>query len=1155
MGCIFRLSEMTPTTKLGHYRLDEPIGAGAMGEVFRATDTRLNRSVAIKVISSARRELGPSIQRFLREARAASALNHPNIVTIHEVGETPTGDHFIVQELIDGCTLRAALESDLPMTRAVEIGRQVARAMTAAHAAGIVHRDLKPENIMIRSDGYVKVLDFGLARVVGDGASEDSTKAHMHTTPGTLIGTTPYMSPELARGEVAGPPSDMFALGILLYEMVAGRRPFQAPTHLGVIAAILSEQPVSLSRLDATVPRPLDTLVQRMLAKEPARRPSAREVGDELATILHGATAPAVGTLAVPEQHRATVGRDKERAELRRAYARVKEGRSLLLAVSGEPGLGKTSLVEDFLAELATSPERPIVTRGRCSERLAGAEAYLPIFEALDNLLERTSGESINSVMKAVAPNWYVQVASPTLAQSALERVRDSGPAVSQERLKRELGALFQELSRMRTVVVFLDDLHWADVSTVDVLNYVATRLGDMRLLVLTTFRPAEMALAQHPFLSIRNDLRARGAFEQLDLQFLQPADVGRYLAQEFPAHRFPDDLAAMIHAKTDGSPLFMADLVRYLRDSGGIAEEHGTWVLKRSLSDAPTDLPSSVRSMIARKMDQLDESDRKLLLVASVQGHEFDTAIVSEAAELEAAHVEERLEILEQVHVFVRRGHEHEFPDLTLTLKYQFVHVLYQNMLYASLQPTRRAALSGRVARALVARHATQAANIAGRLGVLFEAARDFSGSAQHFLVAAQHGVGLFAFREALSLADRGLNALRGLPEGSARRQRELGLQMIKGRALRSIKGWAAPELQDIFARASQLCHELDDPPELFPVLCSIAHYHMIRGNLGECRDQADALVTQATRAGNPAYLMAASHLAGVSREFLGEMVEASYHLERARDLHVPSEHSAYTAMYGLDPGMLARAMTSRPLWALGYPDRAEERARETVTLARSQRQPTTLAFALVVMQGIHLYRGEAGAAAAMGTEIVTLCGEYELKQELAWSRCFQGAAHAALGHTHEGIAELQESLAAQQAMSAWLVRPAFLALLAEALLAADRIDEGLAAIDEGFACAERASEGGYISELHRIRAALRCRLGQQAEAEQSLRAALDYAAQQHTRSFELRAATALARLYLAQGRAPDGRGVLAPVYHWFTEGHTTADLIAARTTLSEME
>ena len=1138
---------MIPTT-FGHYRVDARIGSGGMGEVFRAFDTRLNRPVAVKLMRDAGLEQAAIVQRFLREARAASALNHPNIVTIHEVGETAAGELFIVQELIDGRTLRALMETAQTLTTTIDIGRQVARAIGAAHAAGIVHRDVKPENIMVRADGYVKVLDFGLARVVDHRAAERSTRVNLDTEPGTVLGTAAYMAPEQARGTQAGPAADVFALGVLLYEMAAGRRPFVAPTSVGVLAAILSEQPVPLVRLNPAVPTALDGLVHRMLAKEPEHRPSAREVDDELA-VLQGRE-----TLSEPIRAgaavRKTVGRESERADLRRAYARVAAGQSLILGVSGEAGIGKSSLIEDFLVELTTRPERPIVARGRCSERLAGAEAYLPVLEALDSLLHRSGGESLQSLMKAVAPTWYLQVATRSIEESSMADLRVDALSASQERMKREVGAFFEDVSRARPVVIFLDDLHWADVSTIDILNYLAGRFADMRVLVLTTYRPAEMALAQHPFLGIANNLRSRGLFEEIALGFLSSADVDRYLALEFPEHRLPTDFSALIHAKTEGSPLFMADLVRYLRDSARIVNDNGTWVLSRSMSDLPGELPESVRSMIARKIEQVDERDRTLLLAASVQGPEFDSAIVAEAIEMDPADVEERLDVLERVHVFVRRGSEYEFPDLTLTLHYTFVHVLYQNMLYASLQPTRRAALSGRVARALVA-HGEQAPASAARLAVLFEAARDFATSARYYFVAAQHSAGLFAFREALSLAERGLKALRGMPDGPARTQQELGLQMIRGLALRMMKGWAAAELEPVFARARELCHMLDDPPEVFPVRWALTLFHAIRGDLRVYRERAEELMLQAQQSGNPAYLMAAHHLVGVSLEFLGNMIESSQVLDRGRELHVPAEHMTYTAMFGLDPGMIARAMSSRPLWALGYPDRADERARETLTLARSQRQPMTLAFALVVAQGIHLYRGEFGEAVNMGDEIVALSREYELKQETEWGRSFQGVAIAALGGTSDGIAQLKDSLAVQQAIGSGLVRTAFLALLAEMLAGAGRIDEGLQAVDEGFVHAERTLEGGYLAELHRMRGELHALSGDHAAAEDSLRLAIARAVEQRAKSFELRAATALAKLLLALGRREEARAALAPVYDWFTEGHTTRDLVAARALL----
>src|SRR5580658_1575170 len=381
---------------IGNYHIAAELGRGGMGEVYRARDLRLGRAVALKFLPERNLSDRGAVERFLREARAASALNHPNIVTIYDVGDTANG-RYIAMEFIEGQTLRSLATAGVPIKELLDVGGQVARALTVAHAAGIVHRDIKPENVMIRGDGYVKVLDFGLARVSAATGADDETETGPATNPGTLLGTVRYMSPEQGRGEAATTAADIFALGIVLYELATGRHPFDAKSQIDVLHAILSDSHVPVSRLRPGISSGLDALLARMLQKDPRLRPAAAEVEQALAASENPAAAkPAAAEVPAPQR---IVGRTKPLGELRSAFEAAAAGRGLMVCIGGEPGIGKTTLVEEFIAGLAARPGGCLVARGRCSERLAGSEAYLPVLEALESLLDGPAGDSITRSM------------------------------------------------------------------------------------------------------------------------------------------------------------------------------------------------------------------------------------------------------------------------------------------------------------------------------------------------------------------------------------------------------------------------------------------------------------------------------------------------------------------------------------------------------------------------------------------------------------------------------------------------------------------------------------------------------------------------------------------------------------------------------------
>ena len=882
---------------VGTYRIEAMLGAGGMGEVFRAHDSKLDRPVALKLLPADVACDRDRLRRFLAEARAVSSINHPNILIIHDFGDVD-GRPFIVSELVEGETLRERLtRGRIAPAEAMRIGLQVTAALAATHSRGIVHRDIKPDNVMIRPDGYVKVLDFGLMKLMPTG---DVDLDETHTEPGRLLGTPHYMSPEQARGLETDPRSDVWSVGVLMYEMLAGRVPFSGPSTADVIAAILHDEVTAAGLRTLQVPEPLSRLVLATLSKDAARRhESAAELHAALAELR--TESEAAGTLSAESAVglHTLVGRDHELAEMLAVFRRVASGRGELLSVSGEPGAGKTTLTEHFLASLNTAEVRCRVCHGRCSERLAGTEVYLPVLEALDNLLS-SGGSHIAEQMNVIAPAWYGQVAGATSLE--LDRPVAPSHAISQERLKREMTALLRELSRAQPIVLFFDDVHWADTSTVDLLTYLAARFDELRVLVVVTSRPSELLRAKHVFLDLRRNLQARHLCREIALDMLTLSDVEAYLGLEFKGHDFPAALPGLVHSKTEGNPLFMADLVRYLANDGTIAQDsQGRWTLRGVLAAIGAELPESVRAMIERKIAQLSDDERTLLTAASVQGYEFDCVVVARVLARDAGELEERLEALERLHRFVTLVDERELPDGTLTSRYRFVHVLYQNALYGQLRATRRVALSTAVADTLLHFHGDKSAEIASELAALYEAARDYARAALHCRVAAHHASRLSASQEALVLARRGLGLLEGTPETRARLETELGLLIGLGNAFIALRGYSSDEVRETYTRAVGVCDRLGETQDRAAVLYGFTAFHLVGGRHPTALSHARELLDFTERTGHPA-LIVAHRLAGWALLAMGQPDAALPHFERCRAIYKP-EHQTLGTPLGRNP------------------------------------------------------------------------------------------------------------------------------------------------------------------------------------------------------------------------------------------------------------
>ncbi len=1139
---------------VSHYRILERLGKGGMGVVYKAEDTTLGRTVAIKFLPEAIANNPVALERFHREARAASALNHPNIVTVHEIGEDASGS-FIVMEWIQGETLRSRMKRNMDLADVIDCGIQAARALKTAHAAGIIHRDIKPDNIMVRSDGYVKLVDFGLARV--GITPDDKTVSVGITKEGSWMGTIEYFSPEQARAEPLEWGTDIFSLGIVLYQAATGVHPFQAGSPFSIATGIMSQEPIPPTRMNPGVPATLERLLLSMLQKDARLRPTAAEVEQVLDSLRKPITDVDTVFLKTTERH--TVGRGQQLKELHGALSLASAGRGSLICLSGEAGIGKSTLVDEFLGLANTSGYSHNVARGRCSERLAEGEAYLPIFEALDGLLHSGTADSVSRIMRTLAPSWFLELAPAQQQDSSMIRLADS-KATSQERLKREFFAFLQEVCRHRPLLLILEDVHWIDTSTVDLLAYITGRFESLPLLIVVTYRPGEMVARMHPLMQLRLELEGRGFARELNLNYLTQADVENYLALEFPEHRFPMSFAHLLWKRTEGNPLFMVDLVRDLRDRKIIVQDQGRWTLSQPVEDIGGDVPASIRSMIQRKIDSLSEPDRRLLQAASVEGAEFHSVVLAAAISADAAEVEERLETIERIHFFVQKIGEKEFPDGTLTLHLRFVHALYQNALYAMLTPTRRTGLSAATAKTLLQLHPGSQANVAHQVALLFESARDFPRAAEFFQLAAERAAGVFANQEAATLARKGLEMLAKLPPSPEKTQRELALQITLGPVLVSSKGFTNPEVEQTYTRARKLCAEQGQSPHLFPVLWGLWSFYEVRGQVDTALQLTQQMLQLAEESKDTALLLEANYAFGDTLFWAGDFERSLQYAEEALKLYDRAKHHSLAFTYGgYDPGVASLAFSAWDLWMLGKPEQAVVRSDQSLELANALRQPFSRAIALSFAAMLHYWRHDPAATRQYAEETVALCTEHGIAIYLEMGKIMLGWANNQDKQGEEGIELIREAIADWRASGAELVIPQLQQVLAAALARGESYQEALLAIEEALGVISNTGDRSFEADCWRWKGELLSRImdgndSRLPEAEACLHKAIAIARQQKTIALELRAHTRLGPLLARRGEAKRAHETLAAIHGKFQEGFDTHDLKHAKRVLDEL-
>jgi predicted ATPase len=1182
-----------------------------MGEVYRARDPRLERDVAVKVLPEELRHDESRLHRFEREARAAGGLNHPNILTVHDVG-THEDTPFVVTELLEGKTLRRRMkDGELPFGEVVEYAVQVARGLAAAHEKRIVHRDLKPENLFLTRDGLVKILDFGLAKEAPaetpvDRSAETDTLSS-RTAPGTVVGTVGYMSPEQVRGHPVDHRSDIFSFGVVLYEMLGGCHPFGADTPADTLAAILTHEPAPLPTLSLGLPQELLAVAERCMEKKrEARYPSAREVLEDLRRLLSAgrdveapASQPAFlagrdETVAV--ERPPFVAREQELAKLNGHLDQALAGQGRVAFVTGEAGSGKTSLVHEFVRRIQQAHSDLVVASGNCNAHTGLGDPYLPFREvfaqltgdiearwragaisrehtlrlwrhlpfAVTALLKQgpelidvlVSGEELLARAQAYAPtgaDWLANL------EKLVERRRVTGGGTSaqQSGLFEQCARVFETLAQRKPLVLVLDNLQWADAGSTGLLLQLAERLEGWRVLIVGAYRPEEVAEGRdgerHPLRAVIHACTSRFGETGVEVG----AEGGETFVEavvDMEPNRLGRAFRDALYEQTQGHSLYTVELMRGMREQGALVrDEQGQWIEREGL-DWET-LPPRLEAMIGERLERLPDTLREVLRLASVEGEVFTAEVLARVKKSDPGALVHTLSSeLGQRHQLVRAQDIRRMDGGRLS-SYRFRHILFQRYLYGGIDRVERSYLHEEMAGALEELYGERAGEIAVQLARHFEEAELTAKAIGYLQQAGGGALRRSANQEAAVLARRALGLLEKLPASAERIGQEIALQQLLGMARMFIAGYSDPIAGKAMARARDLCRQVGDVPQLGFTIGLLWGFHFTRAEYEPSLELSAQILRLAPQAEDPSLLFQAGHNAEAgNRTMLGEPERGLQHAEQALAHYDPERHrlSAFQTLQDIKPTAMSWASLAQ--WLLGYPDRAAATIENAIEYARGLEHPYTLSFPLMYAVILSYLRRDRPALERFIEEERRLCSEYGYQLWLAMLMRSQGWVLAQRGEAEHGVALLRESLATREALGARVFETGDYVMLSQAYTRANRTTEALDTITNGLGFAASAGERFYEAELHRLGGEVQLTMKRSEEAERSFEKAIDVARAQGARSFELRATTSLARLWKDQGKKEDAQRRLAAIYGWFTEGFDTPDLVEAKALLDDL-
>jgi hypothetical protein len=743
----------------GRYEVKKFLGEGGKKKVYLVHDTLLDRDVAFGLIKTEKLD-DTSRTRVNREARAMGRLgDHPNIVTIHDIGEHE-GQPYIVIPVMSGGDVESLIdqapEHRLPLDKAIDIAKAVCRGLEFAHSKGIIHRDIKPGNVWLGADGTAKIGDFGLALAV------DLSRL---TQSGMMVGTVTYMPPEQAMGGKVTAKADLYSLGAMLYEMVTGRPPFVGDDSIAIIGQHINTPPVSPTWHRADLPPALETLILQLLEKDPEKRPeSAAVVLQALEAIKAGKIEEPAGEAPAenPLYRRVFVGREPELRQLQSAFDGAISGQGALMMVMGEPGIGKTALCEQLSTYVTLRGGRTLV--GHCYEAGSLSLPYLAFVEALRSYVLSREVKELQEELGSGASD-VARIISEIRERLKIKLRPQKDPEEGRYRLLQAVTSFLSNATAVQPMLVVLEDLHDADKGTLEMLTHVSRNLAGARLLIVGTYRDVEVDRS-HPLSAALAELRRVSTYGRVLLRGLNADEVRRML-ESITRESIPWGLAEAVHRQTEGNPLFVQEVVRYLAEEGLIAPKEGRW---RPTKDTPLEMsiPEGLRDVIGKRLSLLSPECNQLLAVASVIGREFAletlkaVAGINEDVFVNGLREAVRLSVLEE---HSQRG----------MVRYRFTHAFFRQTLYEEMIAPQRLKLHWQVARSLETLYAERLEEHATELAEHFSQSTDpadLAKAVSYAEMAAKRATDVYAYGEAVRLLEQALKVQEVLdPEDKAKR------------------------------------------------------------------------------------------------------------------------------------------------------------------------------------------------------------------------------------------------------------------------------------------------------------------------------------------------------------------------------------------------